>query len=113
MNDKTTQSDDQTYEDLPDEQLAEEITRVSPEGEPAHPEVSPRRIGLFYVTLIFIGIIVGAVVGAIFGPRVGVGFALVILILLLINPETWAALHRARERKKAEQRLRGGSDQRT
>lgn len=107
MNEDATTKEPKSYKDLPDEKLAEEIEKVSPEGTPAHPEVGPRRIGLFYLSLVFIGLIAGAIIGAMFGPRVGVGFAIVILVLLFINPETWAAFHRARERKRVEKRVKG------
>lgn len=106
MTEEDKEKDESHYEDLPDDKLAEEIENVSPEGAPAHPEVGPRRIGLIYIIVVSAAVIAALVIGIIFGPMIGVVFGLLMLALLLINPGTWAAFHRARERKRAENRTR-------
>lgn len=90
------------YEDLPKEELADEIERISPEGRPADPGMGPRRMGLFLSLLVGLILLIG-VVTAIFGSVI-MGFAFVVLGIawMLVNPAVWASLARARERGEAK-----------
>lgn len=93
------------YEDLPKEQLADEIEEISPEGRPADPEFGPKRIGLFLSLLMGVILLVGVII-AIFGSVI-MGFAFVVLGLawMLVNPAVWASVSRARERNEAKNNI--------
>lgn len=93
------------YEDLPKEELADEIEMISPEGRPADPEFGPKRMGLFLSLLVGVILLIG-VVTAVFGSVI-MGFAFVVLGLawLFVNPAVWASVARARERNEAKQHI--------
>lgn len=93
------------YDDVPQEELVEEIHEISPEGEPGDPEVGPRGIGLlllgFGAALLLIGVVVAVVYHAYLGVA---AFALGVL-LMLVNPQFWVAVLRARERARAKRHV--------
>lgn len=86
--------------------MAEQIEHDSPEGRPAHPGTGPARISLLLVSGALIVVLIG-VVGALFAdPAVGIVIAVLGLVLLLFNPETWASAARAKERARIAHRMR-------
>jgi hypothetical protein len=86
--------------------MAEEIEHDSPEGRPAHPETSPFRIGLLLVSGALIVMVIGVIGALVADPEVGIVIAVLGLVLLLFNPETWASAARARERARITHRMR-------
>ena len=104
---------DRDTRDLPNEELAEEIQRVSPEGPPAHPEAGPRTIIKLIVGIALL-IILAGILTAVFSGHVilGVVTAAVGLALLVLNPQIWANVFRAEERNRAVRDLKS-REQRT
>lgn len=93
------------YEDLPKQELADEIEEISPEGRPADPEFGPKRMSLFLSLLVGVILLIG-VITAIFGSLI-MGFAFVVLGItwMLVNPAVWASVSRARERNDAKHNI--------
>lgn len=93
------------YEDLPKQELADEIEEISPEGRPADPEFGPKRMSLFLSLLVGVILLIG-VITAIFGSVI-MGFAFVVLGItwMLVNPAVWASVSRARERNDAKHNI--------
>ena len=87
-------------------QIAHEIEEISAEGRPADPETTPRRIGLWiagcFAALILVGTLIAVVADVAFGLTV----AIVALIIFAFNPELWANIKRASERRIAKDEVR-------
>lgn len=89
-------------EELDDQERLEAIERVSPEGRPAHPEMGDAQISW----LVLFGVIFVLVLSVVFAAIAGIAAGAVVLALglgiaVLMNPEMWASLLRARERKRS------------
>jgi hypothetical protein len=95
----------ETYKDLPMGALADEITRISVDGRPAHPEMGPRRIRRLVVSLVGAILIFGVLVVLLVDRTMGLGMAAFGVLLLIANPEFWATVSRARERRRAQRRV--------
>lgn len=93
------------YRDLPMGALADEITRISVDGRPAHPEIGPRRIRRLMVSLVGAILILGVLVALIVGRPIGLGMAAFGVLFLIANPELWATVFRAKERRRAQRRV--------
>ncbi len=78
--------------------LSARISEASPEGVPANPKLGARGIGLILVAAIVL-IMFAAVLLAIFlDPTAGIVLAIVGVLVFMFNPDTWAAIFRAKER---------------
>jgi len=102
------------------QRMAEEIEHDSPEGRPAHPEAGPIGIGAIMIGGAVVVVLAGIAGALLLDPEIGVVIAVLGLLLLVVNPETWASALRARERARTKHRVdqdraqqRGRSDERS
>ena len=91
-----------------DEEAIAEIEAVSVEGRPANPRVGPRRIGLLLLSMCVVVLAAAVLAAVAVSPSVGVMLAVFSFVLLLVNPEVWASVSRARERREAQRRHQHG-----
>ena len=88
-------------EDLPPEEMSNEIARHSPEGRPGDPTAGGRTIALLIMGLA-LGLIAGAVfVGLTVRWEAGVAVGALAILLLFLNPAVWGSILRAKERERA------------
>ncbi len=88
-------------EDLPPEQMSDEIARHSPEGRPGDPTAGGRTIA-FLIMGLALGLIAGAVfVGLTVRWEAGVAVGALAILLLFLNPAVWGSILRAKERERA------------
>ena len=103
-------NEDDAYERLPAEDLASEIEHTSPEGRPADPMMSPRRIYLLLALFALMFIVGGVIVALAYDRTVGIGVGVAGVALLALNPTVWAAVSRARERRDAQHTVEAKRD---
>ncbi|GAB4548730.1 MAG: hypothetical protein Tsb0013_09500 [Phycisphaerales bacterium] len=86
-----------------DELRAKQITAVSPEGRPAHPEVGRKQI---VATALVVGLVVLAIaliLGLTVSPVVGFGVGIAGMVLGIgTNTALWVSFIRAKERERVE-----------
>ncbi len=97
--------DRRVYEELPPEELSHEIEKISAEGIPADPQTSPRQIGAWIAVCIGVLLLAGLVAGALVDPTIGLTIAIASLVVFAFNPELWANVQRAKERREAQHRV--------
>jgi len=106
---ENTDADARAEKEAQRKELGDEIERTSAEGRPAHPEMGPGRIGALLALIALMILIAGVIVGLTVRPMAGVLITGLGVLVLVVNPEVWAAIFRARERGKAKRRIRDRS----
>ncbi|CAE7902295.1 unnamed protein product [Symbiodinium necroappetens] len=81
---------------------ADRISKISPEGTPAHPEVTSRGINIALLSIVVAMLAIALAVAVVFSPIAGVVLGVIALLALLLNPVFWASFHRANERETLE-----------
>lgn len=96
---------DDSYDQLPKEELSEAIEHQSADGRPTHPELSPSRT-IWLVLGFFVAIlIVALIVGILVHWALGLTMAFLGGVFTLVHPAVWASVQRAREREAAKERV--------
>lgn len=109
---RDAQSAAQSQRDADEEltEIAHEIENISAEGRPADPSTTPRRIGLWIAGCFAVLILVGTLIAVVFDVTFGLTVAIVALILFAFNPELWANVKRASERRTAKEEVQRHSE---
>jgi hypothetical protein len=87
------------------DRLADEIEKISVDGRPAHPDMGPRRIRRLIMALVGVILVTGVLVALLVDRAMGLGLAAFGSVLFIVNPELWATVFRARERRRAQREL--------
>ncbi len=95
------------YEEVPADQLADEIEHISPEGRPGEPRMGPRQIGLLIGGLAILVLAGGIAAMALLSVAAGLFILALGIALLIANPVVWASIGRASERAEAKHRIEG------
>lgn len=93
------------YKDVPMGRLADEIERISVDGRPAFPQMGPRRIRRLVMALVGVILVTGVLVAMAVDRAMGLGMAAFGVLLFITNPEFWATVARARERRRAQRQI--------
>jgi hypothetical protein len=94
-----------SYDQLPREELAEEISHVSSDGRPMRPELSPKRTILLVLGFFVAVLAIAAVLAVLVSWLLGLTVAVLGGAFTLVHPAVWASVQRSREREQAKQRL--------
>jgi hypothetical protein len=93
-------------DDLPDEELMATIQSMSNEGRPSRMELKRGPVSAVVFIIVAVLLATAVLMGVFVNPLAGVVIAALSLVYMLANPAVWAAFFRARDRRKAEERIR-------